>query len=212
MVSTCRGCSLLYSWFSRLRGRSTPDCRELNTSTDGLPDRVARINAVAPSCACEAHSMSKYSPGTVKDDEEIAFFLFHPEQLRNGGRLKPNVFSYVLTHGRSVQRETIATDSELGGFVRDFLRRKSGRRWHGVLVAKAARLREIRLQGIDSRAVCLYDTAERTNPAHAEVCSGLTIEDNGDGNELRRMLHLAFDADHPIDQAAYRGGKVLSRS
>jgi hypothetical protein len=210
MVSACRGCSLLYSWFSRLRGRSTPDCRELNISTDGQPDRVPRINAVAPNCACEAHPMSRYSPGRVKNQEEIARFLFHPEQIGKKGKLKSNVFSRVISHGMSVQRETRATDDELADFVRGYLSRKSERKWHGVLVAGAARLREIKLQGIDGRAVCLYDTAERTNPSHAEICSGQTIEDNGDANELRRLLHLEFDADHPIDPDEYRGG-VLSR-
>ncbi len=155
--------------------------------------------------------MSRYSPGTVKDDEEIAFFLFHPQQIRKNGGLRPDVFSYVFTQGRSIQRETIATDDELSDFVRNFLRGKSGRKWHGVLLAEAARLREIKLQGIDSRAICIYDTAERTNPSHAEVCAGLTIEDNGDGPELRRLLHLAFDADNPISRAEYRDGNVLSR-
>jgi hypothetical protein len=153
--------------------------------------------------------MSEYSPGTVGDDEQIAFFVFDPQQIKNG-KVKPTAFSYVYGRGRSVQRETIATDDELAAFVNTFLS-GAGRKWDGVLVARAARLRKMRLHGIDGQVVCLYDTAERTNPSHAEICSGVTMEDNGDANELRHLLWSAFDADHPITRTKYRGGTVHSR-
>lgn len=59
-----------------------------------------------------------------------------------------------------------------------------------------------------NRSVCVFDTAERTNPAHAELFQTQYVIDEADQLELRRGLIASFsDCFTPSD---FRSGAVLT--
>jgi hypothetical protein len=71
-------------------------------------------------------------------------------------------------------------------------------------------VRDIRV-GEVQQAVRVYDTAERSNPAHAELFKTQFVSDEGDANEMRRHLMAAFSDGMPINAKEYRGGAVLDQ-
>jgi hypothetical protein len=152
--------------------------------------------------------MSEHSPNPVAGKESIARFVFSPLHITKNGKIKPSLFSHVDDQGCSVQRESIATDPEVSAFVRGFLEAASNREWLGVAFAFC---RDIRLMPAPDRdkkrAVCLYDTAEPANPAHAEICRARHFED-ADPLELRRELLRLFGDGQIVDRKAYRAGGV----
>lgn len=152
--------------------------------------------------------MSPHSPSAVKAGETISRFIFSPMHVnkKNGGIL-PSAFSYVANKGCSVQRDECAEPEEIERFVRDFLNAESNRAWHAVLSANVSQLRDIRLMGKLNQAICIYDSGEPTNPAHAELGQSNTVED-GDKQELRKHLRDCFRASVPTPPVDYRQGSI----
>ena len=136
--------------------------------------------------------------------------MFHPEQFTKKGEIKPALFDQVHNKGRSIQRDSIATEKELLQFVTNFLKSKPSRKWHGVVSASCDNIRKIRLSDYPGRAVCVFDTAEQQNPAHGEMCRA-QIMDEADQAELRREIWKAFDAENIIPASTYRDGLILKR-
>ena len=183
------------------------DCQGIHLSSYDSKQRVAKINTIAPSCTCEEFRMSKYSSKPVGGSEILARFIFSPMHIKKG-RLLPSVFSHVHSIGCSVQRESIATTDELVGFAHKFLSAKNDRVWKGVLLAKCDDLRNIKTEDTSNRLICIYDTAERDNPAHGEMGQTQYIIEEADQNELRSKLFTAFDEGKIIDPNAYRDGAI----
>jgi hypothetical protein len=75
---------------------------------------------------------------------------------------------------------------------------------------KCDKVRAIRLDGKEYKTACVYDTAEVSNPAHAEI--GLTRHALEEANqaEMRRQLMLAFNCNSPLSPESYRNGEVLN--
>lgn len=210
----CRLCSSLSSAFSGLFFRlfGSLCCRWINrrTSARNFPDRVGAINSCAPMCACEKVKASPHSCGPVTDDEIITRFIFSPMHFRNG-KVLPSLFSHAEKKGCSIQRE-LAQNEEISAFVGDFLRTVNHSEWLGVVSAPAGDIRRMRVDGVVGRAICVYDTAEPHNPAHGEMCwSGAAMEE-GDAQELRKMLMDAFRASSPTKPSAYRNGAISDLS
>lgn len=182
------------------------DCRSINQTSD--EKRVAEINSAAPDCACENYRTSKYSLGVVEDTEQLALFIFLPMlQIDKSGNAKPNVFSHVHSKGRSIQRDDLASAKELTTFVTNFLNAGSNRIWKGVLVGQCRDVRNIKDTSSTNRAVCVYDTAERLNPAHAELCQTQHISE-ADGPELRGALFEVFGKGKIRAPLEFRGGTI----
>jgi len=207
----CRLCSLLFSKLRQLLRLAFGNgivCRCIHRSSYDSDDRIQQINAEAPGCACEAHRMSKYSPRVVGDGERLARFVFSPIHVNTRkNRLKPSLFSHAENRGCSVQRDSLADYREIGTFVADFLAANTNCCWYAVVVAKCDDVRRIQISDSRKRTICVYDTAERTNPTHAEM--GLTpfALDDGDSNEMRRHLMTAFNTGSPFSPQAYRNGE-----
>jgi hypothetical protein len=200
--------SALKRLFDRFRNGRT--CRCLHQVTYYREDRVQAFNTKAPDCMCEQHRTSKYSKKVVGDGEILARFVFSPIHFDNKkSRLKPSLFSHAENKGCSIQRESIATTEELRIFVSNFLR--NGKfEWMGVVTAQCEKVRAIRIDGKDQKTVCVYDTAEKVNPAHAEIgLTNLALEE-ADANEMRRHLMLVFNCDSPISPRIYRKGGLNS--
>lgn len=206
----CQLCSQLSSRFKRfarqLFGGRT-DCQGINQRAQS-DNRVSEINAAAPDCGCEKYRMSVHSPGVVGDSEQLALFIFQPiHHIDKKGNAKPNIFSHVHRKGRSIQRESVATFNELDRFARNFLDADEKRVWKGVLLARCADVRNIKTDDSLNRAVCVYDTAEKENPAHGEMAQTQHI-DEADEIELRHSLFKVFGNGIFIDPSRYRDGML----
>jgi hypothetical protein len=155
--------------------------------------------------------MSRLSSGVVTANERLARFAFHPIHLDKKGRLKPSIFSHAETKGCSVQREGHAADDEIANFASTFLSSRDDRTWKGVLIASYQDLRDIRAASDPGQLICVYDTAEQDNPAHAEFGWSRTPLEEADPNEIRAGLMRAFGNAALITPGQYRGGAVLQR-
>lgn len=210
ILKKCPLCSRLScglkEFFYRLTGRGI-DCRGINQRTDNKENRVTEINAVVPDCACEEFRMSKYSPHPVTESETLVRFVFSPFHISKHGNLKPAVFSHVHRKGCSIQRDSVANSDEIVTFVSNFLAKRDDFSWLGVLSGQCQSVRGIMAGESSDRAVCVYDTADLGNPAHAEMCQTHYI-DEADELELNRNLLAAFNGGVITQRSQYRNGAV----
>ena len=191
--------------------RSKNNCQNLNSKiNDNDNERVAKINRFAPDCNCERFRMSKHSPNVIGNDEVLARFVFSPIHVNDKGKIKPAVFSHVFNVGCSIQRDSIAKPEELLNFTKNFLANDK-MTWEGVLLANSNDLKKITANTINSRAVCVYDTASATNPAHGEISQSQYIIDEADAIELRSNLFEAFGSGQPILPCNYRHGEIWNQ-
>ena len=107
-----------------------------------------------------------------------------------------------------MQRENFATTSDLNGAVQKILLGGAATMaWLGSVNASAREIRNLCLERGD-RAICLYDTAEADNHAHAEMFYSRAIEE-ADAAELRNDLYSIFGKGAITKKAdEYRGGSV----
>ena len=151
--------------------------------------------------------MSQHSSSPVASSEIVVRFVFSPIHRTRKGELNPSFFSHTMTKGCSVQRESVASDDELLTFTRKSLSGREDLAWFGVATATSEALRGLKAPGTGSRAVCVYDTAEPDNPAHAEMCKTQHIQE-ADAAELRRSLMSVFNDGILVDRQAYRNGRI----
>lgn len=183
-------------------------CRCLHRRTYDDKQRVAAINAVAPDCQCEKHRMSKYSPGVVAHSESLARFVFSPMHVhKKNGTILPSIFSHVFSAGCSIQRNSLATVAELRAFVTDFIEEDDKRSWRGILLADCDSIRKIKDES-NRRLACVYDSAEKNNPSHGEICQTQYVIDEADQVELRAALFEAFNHGVATLPSQYRNGEV----
>lgn len=205
----------LFSWFkipaSIIAFRLQKKCKNLHLDTRENNERILAINDLAPDCCCEKHKTSPYSTGPVQNSEKIARFVFSPLSVNpKTGKIKNNIFGHAFTNGCSTQREDLASDDEIRAFKNKFIASDSRWTWYGTLITDCATLRSIglpRQQNI--RAMCVYDTAEKDNPSHAEFFHSQIQEiSEEDIVELRYELFEAFNVKNPILPNSYRGGRL----
>lgn len=213
-LRACLLCSKLSSAFNCLReyfSKVGRKCRRVNKLTSKDKQRVAAVNKECPDCICEKHKTSRYSPGPVSDTEKLTRFVFSPLHLRKNGAIKPSVFSHVFQVGCSVQRESVVSESELTQFVRGFLAKNPTQAWHGVLTGDCSLLRQFSLESLGRRALCIYDTAEKDNPAHGEIHQSQYVIDEADQAELRSKLFEVFNNGVNTTPSQYRNGSVVAK-
>lgn len=213
MEKKCRVCSRLSSWLDRIARLffgSRSDCPTLFARCDALAnERVAAIASAAPECICEGQRVSKHSPSPVAGREVLTRFIFSPMHLdRKGKKVKPSLFEQVHSSGCSVQRDSLASDAELISFVDSFLALDPARQWMGSLEASCDSIRSIFVDGISTRTLCVFDTGELENNAHAELFSA-TIFDEADRSELRYELWKIFNSKALVFPEAFRAGRVF---
>lgn len=195
-VAKCHLCSRLSSVLRgllfRFAGRLCCAWINRKTNAEGNDTRVRDINSCAPECACEKHRMSKHSPGVVVGNERLSRFIFSPMHIKRG-KVVSSLFSHAANKGCSVQRESRATNSEIEEFVSGFMNRIEDAVWLGVVQANCEEIRGLRIDNDESQTVCVYDTAEKDNSSHAEMCASHTFTDEDD-IELRAKLMEVFGA------------------
>lgn len=211
----CQRCS---SFFSALKATlrwllNLPnECERLFSSLPNDGNRIASLNSKSPDCICERSTTSKHSPRPVGEEEVLARFVFDPIHVSRDGALKSSLFSHVNLRGCSVQRDTVATHEELVAFVQSFLTtqltKKRDTKWHSVVIAPCKKIRSLMQGSATNRSVCVFDTAERTNPAHAELFQTQYVIDEADQLELRKVLLTSFS--DCLTPSQFRNGAVLS--
>ena len=153
--------------------------------------------------------MSEFSPCPVRNIERLDRAVFNPIHIDKQGRLKPSLFTHAFAKGCSIQRGCLATTEELVAFFTKMLRDQVGWTWYGVVTASGEGIRAITVDDSKSRGMCLYDTALRENPAHAEIAMSSTPSLQFDEPELRKHLTDAFGGGKIVRPKEYRGGAVL---
>jgi hypothetical protein len=210
-MKRCHLCSRFFSklktWLCRLLGRKIC-CRCIHVLTQTDPERVISIDSVAPDCACERVRVSRHSPGVVGNGESLSRFVFDPIHIDKKGRIKPTLFSHVHNAGCSIQRESIASNVEIKNFVVQFLRGDIRRKWVGVVSGDCGDVRNIVIDGCLGRIVCVLDTGNRDNAAHAEMCKTRHSVEEADRLELHRKLLLAFGGGQVIQPQVYRNATI----
>ncbi len=202
------------SQFNVERSELATNCTEffVRHLTEAKDTDLSELAAIAPDCKCESHSVSRYSPSPVDNEELLTRFLFHPIHISNRGAIKPAAFSHVFSKGLSLNRERIATTEILiTWFVEQMDNHaKANWTWHSIVGASCGLIRSITNDNNSKRSFCIYDSAEATNLAHAEIFACCEVVDDEDRGELRKQLFDAFNANHPIYPASYRDGSFLT--
>lgn len=189
------------------------DCQAINLASGAInPESRAReFGLSAPNCVCEHQTTSPYSLSPVSNIESLTRFIFSPIHIsKKNGRILPSAFSHVATKGCSVQREEIATTSELKQWIDSYQQKNSAHTWIGTLASNCKSIREIQLSDKAIRILAVYDTAEDGNPAHAEIFQTEHIIEEVDRPELRAEILRSFGNGVLTEPSAYRSGALWS--
>ena len=151
--------------------------------------------------------MSEFSSGPIESTENLARFVFSPLHLTKKGEIKPSLFSHVFNKGCSIQRDSIATNGELGVFIENFLAKDTKFKWEGAVIGKSEDLKKLLIESSKTRALCLYDTAEKVNISHGEIHKASDM-DEADEVELRHDLLKVFKSDLKFSPSSYRDGNL----
>jgi len=150
-------------------------CRRVEAETRGLDCRAKRIDLTAPQCACELHSISEHSPGSVVDDEDIARLVFDYQYNSEAQTVGPNTLTGFDSKGLSVCRFGVYPlyPEELARIIKGKItkaRQSSNLHadWIGVIVANVKTIRNLP-NSVTPREFCVYDTALIDFRCHADV-------------------------------------------
>ena len=136
--------------------------------------------------------MSQHSPGPVQSGETLARMVCSPMHVhRKRKELKPSFFDHAFSFGLSVQRLERAHDEELSQLVNGFIGTAEDRVWLGYVQCSCGHLRHLRVADLDKQLFCVYDAAEESSPAHAEIGVSHRISE-ADQIEYRRELMRVF--------------------
>jgi hypothetical protein len=201
------------SLFQKLFGRrslsdpSMEDCtsckatfataREANPSSS----RAAKIDEAQPVCRCQNYSVSEFSSGPVGSDEVLIRVLVAPQHMdKKKGLPKAAALSDAERSGLSVFREHQATDDEIRRVAEGLVKTARAAQGDkagvfGVLRMPCATVRACRAEAEDTPAYCVYDTAEKHIPSHAETFQRVHGVDDGLRDERRKLLYAAVKSE-----------------
>lgn len=151
-------------------------CKELERQHGGGNCKCVHYRERFPDCECEKCSVSDYSPGTAGDEEVLIRTLYSPFQINSEtGHVDPVHFRQdALRRGLSVNRKRHTTEAELRAkieakIVRDIQDGKRRDRFYKVVTARCGDIRSL-VDEDGRRQFCVYDTANRDDRSHADVC------------------------------------------
>jgi hypothetical protein len=163
------------------------------------PDKSKFIQKNDPQCNCESVSISKYSPGIVKDDEILIRQIYSPIHIdQETGKITSLTFDDASSKGLSVNRKAHCSLEQLKEKIErkleiDRERGKMDRRFIGIIYSICGDIRTIKNDNI--RGFCVYDTAKVKDISHADICQCVG---RSQGSKIRRQLQKAFQ-DKPVD-------------
>lgn len=142
-------------------------CRELEELYGHSKCKCAKYREHFPNGECEWHSVSRHSPGLVKDAETL-FRWVTPDQVQSG-RVVPTSLVGAEGIGVSVIRKAYVTTADLAR-KREMYARSHNAAIDDVWLASASclKIRGITLDG--RQAFHIYDSASETDQSHADIC------------------------------------------
>ncbi|WP_204103248.1 MULTISPECIES: hypothetical protein [Spirulina sp. CCY15215] len=147
-----------------------------------------------PQCTCETISVSNDSPKIVEDEERLIRQIYSPIHIdEETGNIKPLAFNDVKDKGMSVNRKTYCSKEELLRKIQSKLnldkKRGKDRTFFGAIQAICHDIRSIKTDD-DRRAFCVYDTANKNNVSHADICQAFSgrVQESKVRAKLRKIF------------------------
>ena len=164
---------------------SCATCRETFAglrSVDPTSDCAHWLDQREPQCRCQVVSVSEFSRCPVENEETLVRIIVAPQHLhRRTKEPKATTLTHAQTIGMSVFRENLATDKEILDAAKTLVARarasaaRGGRGDEkkvgvlGVLRMTCEQIRTFRWETEPDPCFCVYDTATRLAPAHADA-------------------------------------------
>ena len=151
----------------------------------------------------ESRSAAPYfSPGVVKDNENLIRELFNPEHIVNG-ELKPAAIPVtdLLNRGYSVHRINYVSKSRVEKFIQERLgRNRRGEDWtfEGAVKLSTDSLRLIEVES--EKALVIIDTALKENCGHASIYSADPSRGKAHARMIREQLLPLFQDRKPLNE------------
>lgn len=108
-----------------------------------------------------------------------------------------------------MQRDEKAKVPELVQWLDSYREKNTEHVWLGTLACASQAVRSVVLGDKPNRVLAIYDTAEPTNQAHAEIFQTEHVIDESDQIELRKELLQRFCNGVLTIPASYRSGALL---
>jgi len=149
----------------------------------------------------------------VSSDETLIRLLVAPQHMKKGGGPKAAALTDAERAGLSVFRECHATDDEIRKVAENLVetaRVAQGNKGDkagvfGVLRVPCVTIRSSKAPSDTAPAYCVYDTAEKDIPSHAEAFQRVAAASDGLPDERRRILFDAVKSEFvAVDK--FRGG------
>lgn len=156
-------------------------------------ERALRLDELRPKCRCERTSVTPISSGIVAPEEILIRVLVAPQHMKGNGKPKAAALSDAERTGLSVLREQTATDEEIRSVATGLVeraRRAQGDKAgvFGVLRMQCGSIRNITAIDETVGAYCVYDTALKELPSHAEAFQRVFGVDPSLQEERRKRL------------------------
>lgn len=156
---------------------STNPCQTFFKKNAAVADKVALLQQEKNAVEWESLTASVDSPGPVQSEEYVLRLIFNPHHFDlETQTLKPSAVTDVKNKGCSVDRLTYTSIEESRKNGESVAANKNKlspdkplKSLCGVAVLLVEAIRDIKV-GQNSRAFTVYDTALKTNRAHADVC------------------------------------------
>lgn len=202
----------LLAWIASSVRVKLVSCKCRAAALEGEGTLVARMDRASETevCGCERVSVSRLSPGPIKNEEELHFIVPHPDGLLNG-KLNPTFLTQIDRNGLSILRGD-AQDSEFEQTLNELKERwaPSARKFHGVATFSAANARYDK----ELRLCCVYDTGLPGKPHHGDIAGPALTAESNSAMERARRKRIKCIIDNAVTRfeaaATFRGG-VFSR-
>lgn len=149
--------------------------------------------------ALEEICVSKYSPGTVDNSENLARQIFSPIHLDKDNRINAAFFTDVFDKGLSTNRLMYSDPDKIHASGEKTVKRiqeerNQTRTYIGFVSANTGDIRAITEEG-SHRVYCVYDSSLEQDSSHADVCmirpeNPPSMKDSKKSIKLERRRHL----------------------
>ncbi|MGC5830111.1 hypothetical protein LDP08_06025 [Ralstonia pseudosolanacearum] len=170
-------------------------CRDFFEKHAHNKDKVKELQKVADPIAWEQESASQFSPGIVQNHETVARQVVHPTFFNDETqKIKPSWFDDITSRGFSTDRLHHTTIEDAAKRALDRVEEwnkknpeKTPRSLHSFGSLPVERIRSVECEG--QRAFGVYDTGEKDNPAHADVCQVIPYKQSIEARDIRFQLY-----------------------
>ena len=168
-------------------------------------DRAEEFGAEFSECACEAVSISVFSPGKISESEILARLVFEPKHVGPDGNIEVGALRDISENGLSLQRRRENDEARLVALGHDMARDRNERAFTQSLQSGKDLKPEEKFLGIveflvekvrahetaDRRSFCVMDSARKNDSLHADIIINgrrTKPERSKLRNELRQLI------------------------